>query len=195
MKIVQNIFVAVLAGGLSSRMGRDKRFLKYSGEFLIDHALNLAKEVTDCERVFLCGDVPNRKCLVDQNPFIGPLAGVQTAMDKVSFDGWLVVIPVDMPLLNFDVLRNLIEKSQIISDYDLFRYSNFEMPFIVRKNALTQAVLMNCIHEGIPSNRSLRKFQESLKTYYTNLDLKFIKMMCNTNTPFDWENLNMESFV
>ena len=50
----------VVAGGQSSRMGRDKARLAWGGTTLIEHAIALAREVTPDVRV-LCGPRPRHE--------------------------------------------------------------------------------------------------------------------------------------
>jgi molybdopterin-guanine dinucleotide biosynthesis protein A len=103
----------VVAGGQSSRMGRDKARIPYGGTTLIEHAIALARQVTPEVRL-LCGpkrryeefDVP-----VIEDPVcgVGPLGGLYGALLSASVEGrermfWLAV---DLPLVTLDVLTGL----------------------------------------------------------------------------------------
>jgi len=104
----------VVAGGQSSRMGRDKARLPYGESTLIEHAIGLARQVTPDVRV-LCG--PHRRyeefgAPVIEDPVcgVGPLGGLYGALLSASVDGrerifWLAV---DLPLVTVDVLHGLL---------------------------------------------------------------------------------------
>jgi molybdenum cofactor guanylyltransferase len=75
----------VLVGGDSSRMGRDKALLPLKSGLLIDE---VAGKVADaCGTAALIGE-PERyrhlgiDCLADLRPRMGPLAGIETALDS-----------------------------------------------------------------------------------------------------------------
>jgi molybdopterin-guanine dinucleotide biosynthesis protein A len=88
----------VLAGGKSSRMGRDKALLQLAGKSLALHA------VTKLQRV--CPDVhvlsANRELaayaplVCDLHPECGPIGGIEASF-KHSRHEWNLLMPVDMP--------------------------------------------------------------------------------------------------
>jgi molybdopterin-guanine dinucleotide biosynthesis protein A len=104
----------VVAGGQSSRMGRDKARLAYRDSTLIEHAIRRAREATPDVRV-LCG--PKRRyeefgVPVIEDPVcgVGPLAGLYAALLSASVDGrerifWLAV---DLPLVTAALLQGLL---------------------------------------------------------------------------------------
>ena len=104
----------VVAGGRSSRMGRDKALLPYRESTLIEHAISLTRQVTPDIRI-LCG--PTRRyeefgVPVSEDPVcgVGPLGGLYGALLSASMDGrerifWL---GVDLPLVTPDFLTSLV---------------------------------------------------------------------------------------
>ena len=104
----------VLVGGDSSRMGRDKALLPLKSGLLIDE---VAGKVADaCGTVALIGE-PERyrhlgiDCLADLRPRMGPLAGIETALE--SGRGELnLIVACDMPGLDTDWLRRLLRKAR-----------------------------------------------------------------------------------
>lgn len=103
----------VLAGGRSSRMGRDKALIEVDGRMLLDRALD--KLDAHCIELLVIGE-PEKyghagPCVIaDEWPGKGPLGGIATAMRYASNDR-LLVIACDMPALNerlFDVLKALL---------------------------------------------------------------------------------------
>jgi len=107
-----SICFGLLAGGRSSRMGADKSSLDWRGQPLWQHQLWLAGEISASE-VLISGrpDGPYREAAAvvsDEMSDCGPLAGVAALLGSMRSE-WLVVVAVDMPLLDGETLRKLID--------------------------------------------------------------------------------------
>ena len=96
----------VLAGGKSTRMGRDKALLEWHGRTLLEHMVALISGATD--RVQVIGRHP----LPDQAPGHGPLSGIATAL-KISETDANLVAAVDLPLLTEDFLKHLRSRLEL----------------------------------------------------------------------------------
>ena len=110
---------AVMAGGKSRRLGRDKALLSVNGETLLQRALRTLAEVTS--RQLVVGP-PERRTqagaamvVSDAFPDSGPLGGIYTALQAADADRVLVVA-CDMPFLNVELLRYLCDQTD---DYDV----------------------------------------------------------------------------
>jgi molybdopterin-guanine dinucleotide biosynthesis protein A len=111
----------ILAGGLSTRMGRDKALLEVNGRPLIVHALEklrslgftprIAASRPDLER--FAPVIPDRLAS-DQNPDYrrGPLAGIEAAL-SASDSPLNLFLPVDLPLVPIAFLAWLVERAEI----------------------------------------------------------------------------------
>ena len=88
----------VLAGGKSTRMGRDKALLDWRGHTLLDHMVERLRLVADPVHVV------GRHPLPDRLPDLGPLSGIATGLQASSTDANLFVA-VDLPLLTEDFLK------------------------------------------------------------------------------------------
>ena len=88
----------ILAGGQSTRMGRDKALLDWHGTPLLSHMVALLEQATDDVKVV------GRDHLPDRLPGCGPLSGIETALTITSTENNLIVA-VDLPLLTKDFLR------------------------------------------------------------------------------------------
>lgn len=95
----------VLAGGKSSRMGRDKALLPFCGTSLVEIALRKLRAV--CSDVAILG---NRQDLARMAPVVeerlsdaGPVAGIEAGLFAAAWP-WALFLPVDVPLLPVDVL-------------------------------------------------------------------------------------------
>ena len=105
----------LLAGGKSSRMGRDKSALPVNGEPLWQHQLAILR-ATEPAEIFISGksDGPYADCgveiLADEFPGCGPLGGIATALRRCTSD-LLLVLAVDMPAMTVGFLRTLLDQS------------------------------------------------------------------------------------
>lgn len=92
----------VLAGGRSSRMGRDKAFLKLAGKPLIEHAVTKLRRVCD-EVSILSSDRRLEEyapIVPDIHPGCGPMGGMEAALlHPHSWHEWNLFLPVDVPFL------------------------------------------------------------------------------------------------
>jgi molybdenum cofactor guanylyltransferase len=96
----------VLAGGRSSRMGRDKALLPFCGRPMVEIAVTTLAAV--CEHVSIAG---NRDDLQEFAPVVhetrcdeGPVAGIEAGM-RACDSAWALFMPVDLPLLPAAFIR------------------------------------------------------------------------------------------
>lgn len=102
----------VLAGGGSTRMGRDKALLELGGRALVEIAVE--KLSSFCAQVSIAG---NRDDLARFAPVVheerlecGPGAGVEAGL-KACAQPWALFIPVDVPLVPKELLRQWAEEA------------------------------------------------------------------------------------
>lgn len=107
---MEALSAAVLCGGESRRLGRDKAFAKYRGHPLLFHVLDILAGLA--EDVFI---VSNKaapyarfgvRLVPDHDPPCGPLGGIAAGLAAARHD-LLIVTACDMPFLNPDLLRFL----------------------------------------------------------------------------------------
>jgi molybdopterin-guanine dinucleotide biosynthesis protein A len=103
----------VLAGGKSSRMGRDKALIDFAGESLLSHAMETVRAV--CHKSFVVGD-PTKYS--SYGPIVediykdqGPLGGIHAALTFSAAELNLIVA-VDMPLITAELLQFLIAQAR-----------------------------------------------------------------------------------
>lgn len=96
----------VLAGGRSSRMGRDKAQLDWHGVSLLDRMCRILLDA-GVARVVVSGDRPGHDCVPDVEPERGPGFAVSGVLATLPADATALVVPVDMPLLTPALLRML----------------------------------------------------------------------------------------
>lgn len=102
----------VLAGGQSTRMGRDKVVLEYRGRRLIENALGKLRALGFTPRI--AGSRPDlaeyAPVVPDNFPGSGPLAGIEAAL-AVSSDDLNLFLPVDQPFLPVEFLRWMSDRA------------------------------------------------------------------------------------
>ncbi|MCP4571409.1 MAG: molybdenum cofactor guanylyltransferase [bacterium] len=110
----KGIAAVVLAGGLSTRWGRDKALVRWGERRLIDHVTDsLPAERSETvfvvrpEQAYL--DWPTGRVVYDDPTLpAGPLRGLIRGLEACQADlAW--VVACDQPLLNTDLLRHLAE--------------------------------------------------------------------------------------
>ena len=117
-----NILGAILAGGQSKRMGKDKLFLELNNKKLIEHTIDKVKKYL--KQVIIITNQKNEfffeknlttveDCIEGQ---LGPLAGILTAMEwaKKNFKkcSWIATFPCDTPFFPDSVIKNFIKESE-----------------------------------------------------------------------------------
>lgn len=123
----------ILAGGKSTRMGRDKALLDWHGRTLLEHMVDLISSVTS--KVQVVGRDP----LPDRLPGYGPLSGVATALETSETDANLVVA-VDLPFLTKEFLNYLRSRAEGSNDRLIACKigSDFPLCLAIRRNLLSE---------------------------------------------------------
>jgi len=106
------VSVAILAGGQSKRMGRDKALLVADGQLLIERVIDRVKPLSD--DLFINTNSPEKyaqfglRCVVDVYPGKAALGGIYSALLAAQHP-YVLVVACDMPLLNTALLQYLID--------------------------------------------------------------------------------------
>ena len=117
-----NILGAILAGGQSKRMGKDKLFLEINNKKLIEYTINKVKKyltdliiVTNTDNEFFLKNnlTTVKDCIEGQ---LGPLVGILTAMkwakENSSKYSWIATFPCDTPFFPEIIIKNFIQESK-----------------------------------------------------------------------------------
>src|SRR5882757_11553761 len=108
----------VLAGGKSSRMGRDKALLELGGKPLALHAVTKLQRV--CEDVHILSSRPELEAFAplvrDLHEECGPLGGLEAALEHSRHE-WNLFMPVDMPFLPARFLEDWVR--EVIEERDM----------------------------------------------------------------------------
>ena len=117
-----NILGAILAGGKSKRMGKDKLFLQLNKQTLIEHTIYKVKKylenlviITNQENNFFIKNnlTVVKDCVEGQ---LGPLAGILSAMkwakENLPNCSWIASFPCDTPFFPETIISKFIEESK-----------------------------------------------------------------------------------
>lgn len=175
----------VLAGGQSSRMGRDKALLPYRGSVLVDW---IARQVRDAAGSAVIVGPPERygalgwPVVADLRPGCGPLAGIETALASSRAD-YNLIVACDLPGLTAPLMAGLLEEAAR-RDCDCVVPAGAGrlhggLCGVWRRHALS--AVQRALDEGI---RSVAAVLDRLQ--HCSLPVHDKGWMTNLNTPEDW---------
>ena len=111
----QRVTGIILAGGKSSRLGRDKAWEDVGGQRIIDRVIGALR--SSCDEVLIIGDRPERqnelslpKCIQyrsDELKGRGSIGGLYTGL-KASDTLWSLVVACDMPFISRELIRFML---------------------------------------------------------------------------------------
>jgi len=188
------VSVAVLAGGQSKRMGRDKAFVEVGGRSVIERVLAQVGPLTD--DLFISANSPEKYASLglplvpDIYPDKAALGGLYSAIHAARHNDVLVVA-CDMPFLNTALLKHLI---------DLAPTADVIVPLInpPQPETLHAIYSKNClpaIEQRLLANQlRLIGFFEDVSVRYVEraeiarFDPEFHSFI-NMNTPEEWQKI------
>jgi molybdopterin-guanine dinucleotide biosynthesis protein A len=188
---VHGVAAFILAGGKSSRMGRDKAFLPFEGETLLSRSLRLASSVT--EHISIVGDAAKfsgfGRVVPDVYRDRGPLGGIHAALSATEADLNLI-LAVDLPFLQSHFLEYLIaEAKKCTATVTVPRTGGGFQPLcaVYRREF------------AVPAETALKQGKNKIDLLFATADLRIItekelsgsgfseEMFCNLNTPEELE--------
>ncbi|MBR1407788.1 MAG: molybdenum cofactor guanylyltransferase [Clostridia bacterium] len=166
----------VLAGGRSSRMGRDKAALPFGSGTLLSHQMGKARALRIGD-ILLSGPggVPDRV------PGMGPLAGLHAGLSAAAHP-YCIVLPVDAPLVPAEELLRLarlhLEGGAAVT---LAAHGGKTEPLIGVYDSSLSPLIAACLQRGETKVRSFL-CSVPVRTADSSLSEKF---WINVNTPAD----------
>ena len=185
----------VLAGGGSTRFGRDKALVRIGDRALIARLCSVMRGVTPS--VMIVGSREKyaafgADCVADRWPGEGPLGGIITALLASSETGgeWNIVIGCDMPFLTREWLTYIIQRA-LASEAEVVapRSTHGLEPLCACWRTIAAAKLQRAFEGGV------RKVTEAMKhlsmevldeTHWKRFD-SADRLFWNMNTPGDYE--------
>lgn len=182
---MSNLYGLVLSGGQSRRMGIDKAGLVLRNKTLLEIAEDTLVE-SGCTEVKISSNHLDG-AVHDEFEYFGPVAGIHAGLNSFHKDqkeGYLVVMPVDMPLIKAGTLKRLtLEASQ----YDLIRFDNYQLPLVIALNKtaverLSGLLSSTTVDRGISLKRMFREFNEHIIHLNSEEEQYFIN--CNSEADY-----------
>ncbi len=194
--MIEQLSVAVLAGGASSRMGRNKALLRVGGERLVERVVGRLAPLSDdlmvstntpADYEFLGGRVRFVPDLL--GPGQGPLVGIASALAAARHPRVLVVA-TDMPFLNLTLLRYL---ATLEPDADVVVPVIAEDGFPETMHAIYGKGALPAIQAQLASGR------RKITAFFSQVRVRLVSRaeiepfdphllsFFNANTPADWE--------
>jgi molybdopterin-guanine dinucleotide biosynthesis protein A len=198
---MRNLSAIILAGGKSSRMGRDKALISLQGIPLLQRICDLASSCTDI--VYIVTPWPERyqhlslpdceficETSILPLPYThGPLVGFAQGLKQVKTD-WVLLLACDLPKLRLDVFQDWGQKLPTVESGAiayLVRHPQGWEPLcgFYRRRCLPE--LMDFIYSGG------RSFQDWLKHHsVAAFPLSEPEILFNCNTPEDLRKLALD---
>lgn len=185
------ISLAILAGGLSSRMGFNKALIPWQGRPLIEHILRKVQILSD--DLFIVTKEPESfnftgvKVVEDVLARHSSLVGIYSAI-KAARHHHCLVVACDMPFLNLDLLRYLAA---------LAPYYDVVMPLLERGPEPLHAVYSkNCLG---PIEKLLSEEEDKILLFLPDVKVRYVEediirlfdpelaSFINVNTPEELE--------
>ncbi len=185
------VTAVVLAGGQSSRFGRNKAFASYQGSTFVERTVRTLQSVF--ENVILVTNTQdyhflNIPILQDFKAHQGPIGGIVTALSQVKTEQ-LFVVACDMPLLDPQIIREVV---QVSSTYDavipVYEESQEYLMAVYSRKLL--APLCEALLQGRASLKSFFEKRENILWYPIEGNSSF-----NVNTPVDFQLLEKMDYA
>ena len=178
----------IIAGGKSSRLGVDKRFVAINGVGMLEKILRKA-QAQDFAEIFLCVEEESSplkilaarfgaKILVDKIHDAGAMAGLANGLAHIKTD-WALAVSADMPFFDFATVLPLTEK---FSDVQAV------IPEVGSRRQMLAAFYRRELAEIFASElaQGQRKiFAAIKKTSHKLIPLSCEEIFFNVNTPAD----------
>jgi molybdopterin-guanine dinucleotide biosynthesis protein A len=159
--------ICILAGGLSARMGRDKRSLRWRGKSLLQQVRGAARQAPWPARVIRRDIIP--RC--------GPLGGVYTALKTTRYDA-ILFLACDMPFISSELIGRFLKLKGPAFAHGA---EGAGFPFLLPRTALSlvekQLAVRRYSLQALAKRCRARKVRAPKGTHE----------LFNVNTPRDWK--------
>ena len=194
---VPPINALILVGGKSTRMGRDKSQIDYHGkpqwQFMADVLRGLNLEVFISCREEQAAQFEGENLIFDSFTGLGPFGAIASAFRENPNTAWLVVA-CDLPLLNENTLKTLIENRKPSAIATTYRSpesaEGFPEPLITIWEPNSYAILLQFLTQGVSCPR---KVLINSDTHI--IDPSVPEALMNVNTPEEMILVKSEKLI
>lgn len=159
--------LAIIAGGQSRRMGRDKAFVQLGGKSLIQRLLERTANLGQAETLLITNKPAAYAHLQlsmhgDALPGKGSLGGIYTALLNAASE-FVLVLACDMPFVNGDLLRFMIAQIDTNIDIVVPRVDGYPQGL----HAIYRKTCLQPIHAQLEANRlKIIRFYGQMRVRY-----------------------------
>ena len=183
-----NITGIILAGGKSSRMGTDKGFLLMNDKSFMQHSIDALKPLVS-ELIIVSNntdyDVFGLNRINDYIENAGPLAGIYSGLSESKTD-YNLVLSCDIPLINSDILKQLITAIDDTSEVIQIESNHRKMPLIALYNKSCKTKFERLLNAG---ERKLQFAVNQCHVKSISLNKNEAKFTTNVNTKDELKQL------
>lgn len=199
----ENFSGFVLIGGKSSRMKKDKAFLKLDGETFLERALRILHYVcghrvqivvNSNQKTFLENAAENLNFVFDIHENRGAVGGIHAALKNCATE-FAVILAVDLPFVEAETVARLMQIAISEKEFSAIvpgQSDGRRQPLCaVYRTADCLPAAENLLSENI--SVSMREFLETIrfKVIDEKLLSESLSNFVNVNTPQDYENLKI----
>lgn len=182
MIVRKDITGIILAGGKSSRMGTDKGFLLLNNKPFIQYSIDALKPLVS-EIIIVSDDSKydafGLKRANDITKNAGPVAGICSGLEA-STSEYNLILSCDIPLINSDILKQLINAVDETSEIIQIESNGKTMPLIALYKKQIKSTFNKFLKAG---ERRLRIAIKACRTKNIILDKEHEIYTMNVNTP------------
>lgn len=187
--LMQRTTAILLAGGASSRMGKNKALLDWQGQPLWRHMRDVLVR-SGVRQVLVSGTLTGlrdgEESVPDVVSGLGPLAGIASVIgaqgDGLSKD-FLLVVPVDLPLMTPEALRWLcVHGFHAPSAH----FTGHALPGLFRNTVAFRQTLGTMLRAGTARERSITALHATLGAQEVGIPEGLASALTNTNTQEEW---------
>ena len=174
----------VLAGGKSSRMGKDKTTLDYHGKSQLEHTVSLLKDNLLSTFVSVAADQKAERLEIIQDKFVdlGAFGAICSAFQYDPNKAWLVLAS-DLPFVTINLVKKLIQNRnpKKMATAIKGKSKQFVEPLITIYEPKAYPILMSYLAQGYSCPRKV----------LINSDVEIVEVedefVRNVNTPEEYE--------
>ncbi len=185
---------ALIAGGKSSRMGADKRFLDIGGKPLWQHQLETLQKLDPAE-LLISAEAnaawpPGVRIVEDPLPDQGPLGALHAVLSAASCDR-VLVLAVDLPMMTAAFLTTFLDETASIGVVP--QRADFFEPLAAVYPRKCAGLVAESLRSGDLSLQSfVRKGMATRLIKSLKIDDGQVPLFSNINTPEDLNALRCE---
>ncbi|MFZ5597071.1 MAG: molybdenum cofactor guanylyltransferase [Bacillota bacterium] len=181
----------ILAGGKSSRMGKDKALLEIGGLTMLERVARVLSRV--CSEIIVAGgnntgsSFPGFKTVPDIHSGCGPLCGLHAGLTAAK-NNFSFVLPCDLPFPNEKLIKRIIDSYEEGYDAIILKTGQYLEPLFSLYGKAYIRAAESCINKGIYKVTAPLSLIRWKKVTVTPGELPGLdKSLINVNTPEDYE--------